>query len=352
MPIKGIRDLRQMQIAFQKDGGNPDCGTPATPSARLVGMCGMKKTVNRVFPAEATGLMSSHIISRYYDPFLLAEVPIETGEEGLTFEQLPWFLAMGVAKGKSGVGVGNAKTWTFCPDLADGDMPDVATIRYGDNAAVWESSCCFARQLVISSSFQSAWDMKADIIGRDALNNYYYYGSYYDQYFETVAYPTPLHTILGQMTSFYVDSTCEFAATPTQRVGYLIDWTLTIPAFHPKFFQDGVLYYTTMGLASRALMLEATLEFDDDFTKKVLWDGWTDGTPFYMRIEALGDEIAGGGRHTARIDLVLEFDTFDPLDERDGNDIVKFNARTVYDVACDVPEWCIYVINTGAALPV
>ena len=81
---KGIRDLRQMQIGFQTD-----CATVATPTDRVVGAPGMRKLVNRVFPTESTGLMSSHIINRYYDPFVLCEVPIETGEEGLTFQCRP-----------------------------------------------------------------------------------------------------------------------------------------------------------------------------------------------------------------------------------------------------------------------
>jgi hypothetical protein len=361
---KGIRDLRQIQIAFQKDEDDaPACSRAVTPTARLVGTSGMKKTVNRVFPAEPTGLMSSHIIGRHYDPWLLCEVPITTGEEGLTYQQLPWFLAMAVTSGVSGDGVGTPKTWEFCPSLTAGDMPDLATLRYGDNAAVWQTTCAFARQLVISAAAQGSWEIEADIIGRDMKNTYLYkgyglygdypvaYSPYYDMFFETIAYPTPLETILGQKTSLYVDLSCEFAATPTKKTGYLIDWRVTVPAFHPKFFQDGELYYTTMGLASRCLTFEATMEFDTVFTKHVLWDAWVAGTPVYARLLATGSVIDDPTTYTAQIDMVLDLESFETLEERDGNDIIKFTGRTVYDVACDVPEWCITVVNIDTDLP-
>ena len=213
----GIRDLRQMQVAFQKLGGLtdgvPDCSIAVTPSARLVGTCGMKKTVNRVFPTDPTGLMSSHILGRYYDPSLLCEIPITTGEEGLTFQQLPWYLSMGVQSGALGALVAGGRTWTYTPDLVNGDMPDLTTIRYGDNAAVWQTTCAFARQLTISAAAQGPWQMEADIIGRDMSNTYLYagyglygtspvaYSPYSDMFFESIVYPDPLETILGQNTS-------------------------------------------------------------------------------------------------------------------------------------------------------
>jgi len=49
--------------------------------------------------------------------------------------------------------------------------------------------------------------------------------------------------------------------------------------------------------------------------------------------------------------MVLEIEDMETLDERDGNDIIKMTARSVYDVACDVPEWCIIVVNADTALP-
>ncbi len=366
MPSKGIKDLRQIQIAFQKDeDGAPACSRAVDPSARLVGTCGMKKTVNRVFPTDPTGLMSSHIIGRHYDPWLLCEVPITTGEEGLTFQQLPWYLAMGVKGGEVPTDADPVFTWEFCPDLVNSDMPDLATIRYGDNQAVWQTTCAFARQLTISGAAQGPWQIDADVIGRDMDNTYLYHGyglygtypvtyhPYYDMFFETIAYPTPLETILGQKTSFYLDQSCEFAGTPTKRTGYMIDWKATIPGFHPKFFQDGELYYTTMGQASRHLAFEATLEFDHDLTKHLIWDAWVSAVPTYIRLKAEGSTITGSAiPFSAQIDMVLELENVDTLDERDGNDITKFSGRTVYDEACGVPEWCIEVVNEDAGLPV
>ena len=335
---QGIRDLRQIQIGFQGLATGTICATPATPTARLVGQCSMTKDPGRVFPTEATGVMSEHIINRSYDQYSMAPLSLTPGDEGVTFQQLPWFLAMGAEGGVTGTGTGTPKTWAFCPDLVNGDLPEVATIRYGDNARVWEASCCFATQLTISAASQAPWQISADVVGRDMET----------ASFETIAYPTGLETILGQMTSFYKDASCQFAASPTVVTGSLIDWTVTVPGFHPKYFQDGALYYTTMGLKSRHLTLAATVEWDSAFAAGE-WDNFDNGTPVYVRIEGVGATPANA---TATIDMVLMYESFETLDERDGNDTIRFTARSVYDVACtEVPEWCITVINTSAALP-
>lgn len=195
---------------------------------------------------------------------------------------------------------------------------------------------------MISGAFQGAWNITADVIGRDMV----------PAAFAALPYPTavgsfgPLETILGQMTSFYLADTCLFGTA--QKTGSLIDWTVTIPGFHPKFFQDGVLYYTTMGLASRHLTLDATIEFDSVLAVAERAK-WIAKAPTYIRIESVGAVPANA---VATIDMVLMYESFETLDQRDGNDTIKFKARTVYDVGCvAVPEWCITVINTFAALP-
>jgi len=243
--------------------------------------------------------------------------------------------------------VADGYTWEFKPALTAADYPDTATIIYGDNAAQWRGVCCFGRQIVISSAFQGIWQVEMDTVCQDWDNT--------GVSFETIAYPSPLDTILGQMTSFYVDTTCEFAATPTARVESMIDWRLTIPGFHPKFFQDGRLDYSEIGQASRALTLEFTTEFDDTLAKAIIWEAWATGTPLYVRLESIGGVIPGtapDANYTATIDLVLQPTDSETLDERDGNDIIKFTAETVYDSACAAtPEWEITILNGDSGLP-
>lgn len=337
---RGVRDLRQIQIGFQTPA-YPGAGwdTCVAPTERVVGQCGMKKLVNRVFPTEATGVMSDHIIDRFYDPWVMAELPMTPGDEGLTYEQFILFLAMGVEAGVVGVAGVTDYTWTYQPAWTTADVPEVSTIRYGDNAGVWEVCSCFARNLVISAAFQGPWQIEADIIGRDMET----------AAFENIAYPDPLETILGQLTSFYLDTSCANLGN-TQVEGSLIDWRVTVPGFHPKFFQDGILTYSVPGLASRHLTFEATVEWDSVFAAAE-HAAWIAGTPRYVRLQALGSLI-GLVPHTATIDMVIMYESFETLEERDGNDIIKFTARTVYDVACAaMEEWEIEVINTVVALP-
>ena len=76
-----------------------------------------------------------------------------------------------------------------------------------------------------------------------------------------------------------------------------------------------------------------------------------------MHLVATGGLIAlvvPAASYQAQIDMVLMYESFETLDQRDGNDIVKFTARTAYDVGCavaGVPEWQVVVTNGDAALP-
>ena len=341
---RGVRDLRQIQFCIQ-----PECDTSGTVIARIVGKCGIELDVGRVLPKEATGITASNIVDRMIDKYQLAQGPVTPGEEGATYEQLPWYLVMGTVGGATVGPVGNAGigyTWTFAPAHTTIDQADTGTIIYGDNAAQWQGTCCIGQQTVLSSAFQGMWQIELDTVCRDWDNT--------GIDFVDIAYPTPLNTILGQMTSFYLDTTCQFAGAPTVYTQSMIDWSLTIPGFHPKFFQDGVIYWSTYGMASRSLLLEWTMEFDDDLAKAVVWEAFATGTPLYVRLQAIGGLIPGTAiNFSATIDLVLQPISSTTLDERDGNDIIKFTAETVYDgVDCAVmPEWQIVIVNFDSGLP-
>jgi len=78
--------------------------------------------------------------------------------------------------------------------------------------------------------------------------------------------------------------------------------------------------------------------------------------PRYFQLQVTGSTPGAppAGAVTVTINMVLMYESFETLEERDGNDIVKFTARTVYDVLCaaaGVPEWQIIVDNTETTLP-
>lgn len=347
MPTKGIRDLRQIQFCFQED-----CDTPGTVVERLVGQCGIVLNPHRVFPSEATGLMSKNIVGRCYDTCLIGEGPLTPGDEGLSFQELIYYLSMGAVGGISPTAAPPVYTWNFCPDLAAGDLPDVITLICGDNAAQWQGTCGFAKSLTLSGAFCAPWSLTADMVVQDWDND--------GVSFEEIEFPDPLEVMLGQMTEFYLDTSCSFAA-PTQLTGFLIDWGIITPGFHPKFFADGRLDYTTMGLASRSLEVAFTLEFDDETTKAVVWEAYRNQDPLYVRFFVEGGVIPGdsGTNYSATFDMVLELKSADTLGERDGNDIMHFVGETTYDKDCDnalcAPtegfEWAITVVSGMASLP-
>jgi len=197
--------------------------------------------------------------------------------------------------------------------------------------------------------------MEADIVGRDMVEHALER--------PLLAYPTPLETILGQMTVLNQHVDCTFTTATPKIDGFLIDWRLTIPGFHAKFFQDGRQDFTIMGLASRHLTFEATVEWDSVFAaaEHAIWATSHLTTPAsvprYFQLVATGSTPAAPPPAAAldvTINMVLMYESFETLDERDGNDIIKFTARSAYDVGPCVggtSEWQIIVNNTEIALP-
>jgi len=319
-------------------------GVAVVPTAQLVGMLDAIENRHRVFPAEASGVMSSH--RRSYDGAVLAELSFDAGEEGATFEQIILFLAMCLRGGPTigPVALGAAGwTWTFLPQLSLPDRPDIFTMRYGDNQQCWESEGVFATEMALSAAFTEGWRLTSELLGDQMAQAVFAPG---------ITYPTPLETILAQMTQIYIDDSWANLGN-TLIDGTLIGWGLTIPGFHAKFFQDGILTYSDIGLASRSLALELTLEFNADANAERLL--WVAGTPRFIRIVATGGIINAGvppDLKTVQIDGCFVYEGTDPLDQRDGNDIMRFTGRSVNDgTAHPGHEFQVVVQNTIAALP-
>jgi len=291
-----------------------------------------------MFPREATGIMSS--VRRFYDQSIIAELAFDAGDEGATFEQLIIFLSMAIAGGVAPAAVGALGwLWTFAPNLIAGDRPDIYTMRYGDNVCVWQSAEVFATEMRLAGATEESWKLTADLVGDQMATSA----------FVPTVYPTPLETILAQMTSLYIDNSwATLGSTPI--LGTLIDWEVTIPAFHAKFFQDGDLRFSDIGLASRSLAVSFTYEFTGGTCAERLL--WVAGTPRFIRLEAQGALInAPADYKEAIIDMCVIYEGVEPLDERDGNDIMRFTGLTAYDPTGVGHEFEVRVQNTIPALP-
>jgi len=333
----GIRDLRRVQLGKEIYG----YAAAVTPTAQLVGALSAVENRNRLFPAEASGIMSSH--RRSFDQAVQAQLGFDAGDEGATFEQLIILLSMCVQGGVAAVAVPpNGYLWTFSPDLAAGDRPDIYTMRYGDNQQCWESEGVFGLSMVLGAAVQESWKVTAEMLGDQMAPAEFAAG---------VTYPTPLETILAQMTTIYLDGTwAALGTTPVDAT--LIDWELTIPGFHAKFFQDGQMTYSDIGLASRSFGVRMTLEFNGNAAAE--WLDWRAATPRFLRLLAMGSQINAGppiDNHFAQIDMAIIWDSYEYLDERDGNDIMRFTGRTIYDPTGTGHEFEFQVQNTIDDLP-
>ena len=105
---------------------------------------------------------------------------------------------------------------------------------------------------------------------------------------------------------------------------------------------------SAFGLASRALSFSLTFEFNDYAVAE--WLDWQAATKRFLRIRALGDILTAPHRKQAIIDACVIWEQPEAIAERDGNDIITFTGRSVYDTTWG-KEFELAVQNSIAAMP-
>jgi len=267
----------------------------------------------------------------------------------LSFEQIGYFLGMGVKGAVAATGGPPLYTYTYNPDEISDPAPDTYTIerRLSDMLATpgyddIEMEYCFARQLTISGAEgeEAVWQIAADIVGRQVSSTTL-----------TPAIGVPaVEEILVYKTSLYIDNTWA-ALGGTQISGQLLDFTLTYDTGLKELFcPDGNLYFSRYTFAgapgrSKGASLDLTMLVDTQMvaerTKAQA------GATRFVRLKATGSS----SREVA-LDMAVQHESGDiaEVGAKDGLHIVSMKLMPIYD-ATGAAHFKAVVKNLLTTLP-
>ncbi|TXH55820.1 MAG: hypothetical protein E6Q97_07965 [Desulfurellales bacterium] len=312
--MPGIKALRKLQFGRESTAGTI---VPATTVWRGTGALEDAREVT--FPPEDIGILSG--TDRSYVSFIEGALDLESVP--MTFEQLPHILEMGVKTAtptQDGTGSGYIYQYDF-PIAA----PTIKTytIEGGDNQQAQVMEYCHAKEFTLEGASKEAWMMSASIVGRQVVNQ---------AFTGSVALPSIEDMLFGK-TKLYID-VIGGSWGATLKSNTLLSASLKYTTgIIPKYTADGNLYFSFIQYTQPEVVLDITFEHDGTAVAERAF--YESQTARLIRLLIQGSTFAVAGTtysvKTAIIDLAGKWEKFNPLGEKDGNDIVEATFRARYN---------------------
>jgi hypothetical protein len=316
-------------------------GTPGTATGLWRGVGTIEDTRETVFPEEDIGYISG--VDRSYTPQLGAALTMDATPA--TFEQLPYLLSAGIANTTSGSadGAGSGKIYLYTLPTTTSPTLQTYTIEGGDNQEAERMEYAFVQMFQLEGKQGQAITMQADWVGRQVTLN---------AFSTQPATPTVEEMLMGK-AKLYIDAVSATYGN-TQKSNTLMAVTYK----HATGWQpimptgDGNLYYPSIKLVAPEVTLEIT--FEHESTAAAEKAAWRAGTARLIRLLVQGTALTTAGttytHKTLIVDLPGKWESFNKLDEDNGNDIVTGLFRSRYNATVgDAGK--VVVVNEVASLP-
>jgi hypothetical protein len=333
--MSGIKALRIIQMGRETTAGTI---VAATTVWRGTGTLEDKREVK--FPEEDVGYLPT--IDRNYVPKLFAALGMDSVEA--TFEQSPHVFEAAikaVSAVQDGSGSGYVRTYPF-PVTETQALIKTYTLEGGDNQQAEVSEYCYVPDFTLEAKSGEAWTLTPNWEGRQIAKQ---------AFTGSVALPT-VEEILFGATKIYIDDVTGTIGS-TQKTLTLLGAKLNYKSgLIPKFTGDGQLYFSFVQQARPEATL--TLTFEHNATAVAEKDKWIAKTARLIRLLSEGATFTTAGssytNKTQIIDVAGKYESFGPLGDQDGNDILEAVLKVSYDPTAAFFGRIINV-NTLSALP-
>lgn len=315
----GIKALRQIQMSRETTQG-----TATTDFSPWRGIGTLQDSRESVFPEEDIGIFAG--TDRQYFPKLAAT--LEMDEIEATFEQLPHILDAAIKNvtATTDTGTDYIRTYTWPTTAATAiESSDLQTYSFkcGDNNEVEKFGFGFIKGFTLSGTAGEAWKLKATWEGREVASD--------SDGFVTVTIPE-VEEMLFSKSKLYIDNSSDTIGT-TLVSNTLISAELNVDptGWQAVYTGSGRLDLSFIKQVQPEIKLDIT--FEHNATASAEKAAWRSGTPRLIKILCEGSALATAGAlytyNSMIINLAGKWDTFEKIDEQDGNDIVTghFIAR-------------------------
>jgi len=323
-----VKKLRKIQLGLETEKGT---ALAATQIWRGEGM--LEDQLEIVFPEEDVGILPG--TDRSYIPKLAAGITIE--DTPLTFEQCPILLAVGVDDIVDGVqdGTGSGHVYLYVGPITSDPGFSTYTIEGGDDQQAEEMEYSFATEITLKGAAGEAWMMGAALVGRQV--------ELCD--FTAALSVAAVEEALFSKTKLYIDDGGGTIGT-AQKSNTLLDAEVVLTTgLQPVFTGDGELYFS---FAKRQMPeCVCTITFEHDASSVAEKAAWRAQTVRLIRLDCLGSALGTPGVESNKrltIDMAGKWESFEKIDEVEGNDIVRGVFRARYS-STDALFYEIEIVN-------
>ena len=332
--MAGVQALRRVQL-----GQEGTAGTAVVATAVWRGQSGgFEDQREIVFADEDIGILQ--LSDRVYVPKLQGAITLD--ETPATFEQILYMLEGGIKKVATGVadGAGSGKIYAYPFPVSAANTIHTFTIEAGDDMQAEEMAYSHVSAFTISGKGGESLMMSSDWIGRTVATT---------TFTGDLAIPTVEEILFGK-GAIYIDPVGSIGST--KKSNTLMEMSLNVETgLVPRFPASEALHFARVATVPAEVKLELT--FEHDATAVAEKAAWRAGTARAVRLLFQGDALATAGTaYTYKsliIDLYGKWESFDKLDEDDGNDIVKGTLSCRYNETGE-GLGTITVVNELAAL--
>ena len=317
--MPGIRAFSKVQLGKET---TPGTNVAATTVWRGTGF--IKDDIEVTFPEETIGILSGTdrtYVSKYGATLELS------GD--LTFEQFGHIGNAGIKNVTPTTDTSSAFIWTWNFPIQTTDAvatTDLTTISVegGDNQQAEEFSYGYVPEFTIEGNAGEAATITAVVKGRQVANTT----------FAAATVPT-VESVLVSKGYMYADPVTDTVGT-TALSQTLLAFSLSVATGWKEIqAADGSLDFSFIKQTMPEITREVT--FEHNATSVAEKGYWRNQTPRQLRLKFLGSALtttdAGATYDTKTfiVDLVGKWESFDVLDEQDGNNIVKGTFRARYN---------------------
>lgn len=338
--MAGIRQLRKIEL-----GKETTAGTATTPTTIWRGLGALTDGRIVTFPEEFIGVIGGG--DRSY--IARVEATLSMDSTDATFEQLPHLLIAGIAATTAGTqdGTGSGYVYTYTIPFSTAPSIKTYTIRAGDNQQAETMDYAFVESLSLSGNAGEAVMMGAEWRGRAVTN----------ATFTTTATIPTVETILASSATLALDAASgTYGATPVSST--LISFSVDFSSLNAAKWTMGA-GGSTVGAFDFAYAgnreITGTLQFEHNATAVTEKAAFRAETPRLMRLKFEGSAVTTAGttysKKTLIIDLPIKYESFDALDDIDGNSVVTANFRSRYNSTVANAGKVIVVLNGTTSIP-
>lgn len=333
----GIKQLRQIQL-----GKEATAGTATTATTRWRGLGAFEDNREVVFPEEYIGIIGGG--DRSY--IAKSSGSFKMDDTDATFEQLPHLLIASVANTTAGVQQGTSSGYLYTYNIPTTTAPTIQTytIRAGDDLQAEIMKYSFVKSFSLKGQAGEALMMSAEWMGRAITTGAYSTG---------VSVPD-VETILSNKALLSIDpvSGTYGGATLVTDTNTMIACEINfedmiMPKWVMRPHGDDQASFAFHYAGNRKISGSVTFEHNADATTEK--EAFRNQTPRLFRFFFYGSDLSTAGvAHTKKtliVDLPIKYESFDSLDDIDGNSIIKANFVSKYNATVGNAGKVLVVLN-------